>query len=158
MKNKYFTVTELQEAINKRLCVFAGRKYEGTEFHSWYSREIAAEFEERGIKELRPSTWGIATDMSEQGVHFIAERVAEVNIDFKRDKRFKNSAGRGVIYSIVVVFREELLPLTLDGARRFLLEERRDEMAKQQAARRDEALRTVEQAEVELERLKSLEF
>lgn len=55
MKNKQFTVAELQEAINKRLSGLAGRKYEGTEFHSWINGEIAAELEERGITELRPS-------------------------------------------------------------------------------------------------------
>jgi hypothetical protein len=59
MKNKHFTVAELQEAINNRLSGLAGRKYEGTEFRSWIGREIAAEFEEREITELRPSSWGI---------------------------------------------------------------------------------------------------
>lgn len=158
MKNKAFTVAELQEAINKRLGVFAGRKYIETEFHSWYQREIAAEFEAREIKELRPSTWGIVTDMSEQGVSFFADRVAEVNIDFKRDKRFKNSAGRGVILSMAVAFRAELLPLTLDGARRFLFEEKREEYMKRCAGIRDEAMREMQKAEAELERLKGLVF
>ena len=59
MKNKQFTVAELQEAINNRLSGLAGRKYEGTEFHSWINGEIAAEFEERGITELCPSVWSI---------------------------------------------------------------------------------------------------
>lgn len=54
MKNKQFTVAELQEAINNRLSGLAGRKYEGTEFHSWINGEIAAEFEERGITGALP--------------------------------------------------------------------------------------------------------
>lgn len=158
MKNKVFAVAELQEAINKRLGVFAGRKYEGTEFHSWYQREIAAECEARGINELRPSMWGIVTDMSEQSLSFFADRVAEVNIDFKRDKRFKNSAGRGMILSMAVAFRTELLPLTLDGARRFLFEEKREERMKRCAELRDNAMREAEEAEIELARLKGLIF
>lgn len=158
MKNKDFTVAELQEAINKRLGAFAGRKYEDTEFHSWYGREIAAEFEARGIKELRPSTWGVVADFTEQGLSLFAERAAEVNIDFKRDKRFKYSAGRGVILSMAVAFRAELLPLTLDGARRFLLEEKREECMKRCAGIRDEAMQEMQKAEAELSRLKGLVF
>lgn len=158
MKNKDFTVAELQEAINKRLGVFDGRKYEGVEFHSWYKREIDAEFEAREIKELCPSTWGVVAVFTEQGISFFSERVAEVNIDFKRDKRFKHSAGRGVILSMAVAFRAELLPLTLDGARRFLLEEKREEVMKRCAEIRDNAMREMQEAEAELERLKGLVF
>ena len=123
MKNKEFTVAELQEAINGRLAAFAGRKYTGTIFHEWINGDIAAEFEARGITELRPSVWRIVTDMSEQGVSFFSDTVAEVKIDRKQDKRIKYAEGRGVILSAAVSFREELLPLTLDGARRFLFDE-----------------------------------
>lgn len=158
MKNKVFTIAELQEAINKRLSQFVGQKYEGTQFHSWYAREIEAELEKRGIKELRTTTWAIATDLSEQGVSLFVERVAEVKIEFKRDKRFKYSAGRGVILSMAVAFREELLPISLDGARRFLLNEQREKYMKRCAELRDNAMREMQEAEIELERLKGLQF
>lgn len=69
MKNKQFTVAELQEAINNRLSGLAGRKYEGTEFHSWINEEIAAEFEERGITELCPSVWSIKPDMIKKAAY-----------------------------------------------------------------------------------------
>ncbi len=158
MKDKKLTVSELQEAINKRLAVFAGRKYVETEFHEWYAREIAEEFTVRGIKELRPSTWGIVTDMSEQGISFFAERVAEVNIDFKRDKRFKYGAGRGVILSMAVAFREDLLPLSLEDARRLLFNEKRDECVKRAEEIRRKAAREAEEAATEIARLITLEF
>lgn len=158
MKNKTFTVAELQEAINKRLSQFAGQKYEGTTFHSWYAREIEAEFEERGIVELRPTTWAIKPKLSEQGVSLSLESVAEVNIGFKRDKRYKNNAGRGVILAMAVAFREELLPLSLSSARRFLLNEQREKMMKRCTEIRDEAMCEMQKAETEIERLKSLRF
>ena len=159
MKNKNFTVAELQEAINKRLAALEGRKYEGTEFHSWFAREIAAEFEERGIKELRPSTWEIKADnVRENGVCVGYDGIAKIDTEFKRDKRYKWSAGRGVILSVSVQFREELLPLSLDSARRFLLNEQRENMMKNCATIRDEALKTMQEAEAELERLKGLKF
>lgn len=158
MKNKKLTVSELQEAINKRLAVFAGRKYVETEFHSWYAREITEEFNAQGIAELRPSTWGIVTDMSEQGISFFAERVAEVNIDFKRDKRFKNGAGRGVILSMAVAFRKDLLPLSLEDARRLLFNEKRDECVKRAEEIRRNAAREAEEAATEIARLITLEF
>ncbi len=158
MKGKKITVAELQEEINKRLAAFNGRKYTDTEFHSWYSAEIGRVFTEYGITELRPATWGIVTDMSEEGICFFADRVAEVNIDFKRDKRFKYGAGRGVILSMAVAFRSELLPLTLDEARRFLFIEKRGERIKKLTEIRDNAAYDLEKAEKEIARLQGLEF
>ena len=158
MKGKKIAVAELQEEINKRLAAFNGRKYAETEFHSWYSAEIGRVFDEYGIKDLQPTIWGIVTDMSEAGISFFAERVAEVNIDFKRDKRFKHSVGRGVILSMAVAFRAELLPLTLDEARRFLFCEKRDEIIKRVTEIRDNAAHDAKKAEEELARLHGLEF
>lgn len=158
MKNKQFTVAELQEAINKRLSGLAGRKYEGTEFHSWINGEIAAEFEERGITELCPSVWGIKPDMIKESGVSLYDDIAKIKAELKRDKRYKWSAGRGVLLSAAVEFREELLPLSLDGARRFILNEQREKMVKNCAEARDEALKTVRECEAELERLKGLAF
>lgn len=159
MKNKQFTVAELQEAINKRLSALEGQKYEGTQFHSWFAHEINAEFAERGITELRPCVWGIkADDVKENDVSVGYDDVARIVADFKRDKRYKWAAGRGVILSVSVEFREELLPLSLDGARRFLLNEQREMMMKNCARNRDEALKAMQEAETELERLKGLQF
>lgn len=158
MKNKQFTVAELQEAINKRLSALEGQKYEGAQFHSWFAHEINAEFAERGITELRPCVWGIkADDVEESGVSLYDE-VAQIKAEFKRDKRYKWAAGRGVILAVSVKFREELLPLSLDSARRFLLNEQREMMMKNCARNRDEALKAMQEAETELERLKGLQF
>lgn len=159
MKNKQFTVSELQEAINNRLSGLAGRKYEGTEFHSWFNREIAAEFEERGITELRPSVWSIKPDMIEEnGISLCGYgNIEQINAEFKRDKRYKYG-GRGVLLSAEVEFREELLPLSLDNARRFILNEQREKMVKNCTEARDEALKTVRECEAELERLKGIVF
>lgn len=158
MKNKELTVAELQEAINARLSVFAGRKYTGTQFHEWVNGEIAAEFEARGITELRPSTWRIVTDMTEQGVSFFSDEVAETKIERKTDKRIKYAEGRGVILSAAVSFREELLPLSLDSARRFLLEEKRQEYVKRMEEIRQKAVREAEEAAAEIARLLKLKF
>lgn len=98
MKNKQFTVAELQEAINKRLSGLAGRKYEGTEFHSWINGEIAAEFEERGITELCPSVWGIKPDMIKESGVSLYDDIAKIKAELKRDKRYKWSAGRGLVF------------------------------------------------------------
>lgn len=158
MKNKQFTVAELQEAINNRLSGLAGRKYEGTEFHSWINGEIAAEFEERGITELCPSVWSIKPDMIKESGVSLYDDIARIKAELKRDKRYKWSAGRGVLLAAAVEFCEELLPLSLDGARRFMLNKQREKMMKNCAEVRDEALKTVRECEAELERLKEIVF
>lgn len=63
-----------------------------------------------------------------------------------------------VLLAAAVEFREELLPLSLDGARCFMLNEQREKMMKNCAEVRDEALKTVRECEAELERLKGLVF
>lgn len=158
MKNKQFTVAELQEAINKRLSGLAGRKYEGAEFRSWIGREIAAEFEERGITELRPSSWGISPDMIKENGVSLHSDIAKFKAELKKDKRYKWKAGRGVLLSAAVEFREELLPLSLDNARRFILNEQREKMMKNCVEARDKALKTVLKCEAELACLKELVF
>ncbi len=159
MKNKQFTVAELQEAINKRLSALEGQKYEGTQFHSWFAHEINAEFAERGITELRPSAWCVKADgVEESGVSAGYDDVARIVAEFKRDKRYKWGAGRGVILSVSVEFREELLPLSLDSARRFLLNEQREQYVKNLTEIRNKAVQDAREAEAEIERLKGLQF
>lgn len=158
MKNKEFTVAELQEAINGRLAAFAGRKYTGMVFSNWINSEIAAEFEARGITELHTTILRIVANMSEQGVSLFSDAVAEVKVDRKRDKRIKYAEARGVILSAVVSFREELLPLTLDSARRFLFDEKRQENIKRLEEVRRNAAREAEEAATEIARLITLEF
>ncbi|NCC69610.1 MAG: hypothetical protein EOM14_15735 [Clostridia bacterium] len=126
MKGKQFTVQELQDAINKRLEQFNGKKYEDTEYHGWYAKEIKEELSERGITELRPTTWGIVVDFSENGLFFFQDNMAKIEAEFNRDKRFKYG-GRGTIVFLRIAFRSDLLKFTMDEARRFLLEEKRDE-------------------------------
>lgn len=158
MKNKHFTIMELQEAINKRLAAFDGRKYKDTEYHRWYAAAIAEEFAERGITEIEPATWRIVTNMSEGGVHFLCDTVAEVKAELKRDKRYTVSAGRGTVVSLRVAFRSDIARFTLDEARRFLLEEKRDEYVMRLKAEREEHARAAEKAAAEIGRLLSLEF
>lgn len=152
MKGKKTTVAALQEAINKRLGLFAGRKYEGAEFHAWYAREIAKELEARGITELRPCVWGVAAMIEGPSPLVVDDRIAEINIEFKRDKRYRNGPGRGVILGMEVVFPERLTGLTLEDARKLLLEDCRAEQVAQCRKRREKAIQEAAEAET-LERM-----
>lgn len=121
------TIQELQDAINKRLEKFDGKKFKdqgaGPEFHRWYAKEIGEELTESGIEIFYPLTWQIAAQINGPGeVKVFAETVAEVKVDAKRDRRYK-CGGPGTILSIRVYFREELRGLTIEETRVFILKE-----------------------------------
>lgn len=147
MKGKQITVEALQEAINKRLCKFDGRKYEATEFHKWYMGEIGAELETRGIQELRPFTWGILARIEGPSPLLFDDRVAEVHIDFKRDKRYTRGPGRGLILGMKVEFHKRLAGLKLKDVRKLLLEEERAERIARCRKIRGKALQEAAEAE-----------
>ena len=123
MESGRMTIGQLQEQINRRLGKFAGRKYDGTEFHRWYQREIGDLLREVGFAEMECRVWGICAVIND-AIDY-DDRIAEIFICFKRDKRYTLGAGRGKILGIKAVFHDELLPLTCDDARRYLLEEER---------------------------------
>lgn len=158
MKGKEKTIRELQEEINKRLEQFSGKKYEGTQYHSWYHNEISRVLLENRITEIHPITCSIVLDATEQGISTFRKEIAKVNIEARKDKRFKYGGGRGVIFSISAEFREDLLPLSLNKARRVLLEETRSEYIKNIEAIRDNARAELEKAEQDIARLASVRF
>ena len=121
MKNK-----ELQDALNGRLEKFDGEKYTGKEactpvYHRWYMHEIESALESRGIEIFRAATWKIVAEIDGPGDLRVGyEPVASVNVEIKRDKRYK-FGGPGVVKSIRVQFREDLQGLTIEETRAYLL-------------------------------------
>lgn len=120
------TNKELQDALNGRLEKFDGEKYTGKEactpvYHRWYMHEIESELESRGIEIFRAATWKIVAEIDGPGDLRVGyEPVASVNVEIKRDKRYK-FGGPGVVKSIRVQFREDLQGLTIEETRAYLL-------------------------------------
>lgn len=120
------TNKELQDALNGRLEKFDGEKYTGKEastpvYHRWYMHEIESELESRGIEIFRAATWKIVAEIDGPGDLRVGyEPVASVNVEIKRDKRYK-FGGTGVVKSIRVQFREDLQGLTIEETRAYLL-------------------------------------
>lgn len=116
------TNKELQDALNGRLEKFDGEKYTGKEastpvYHRWYMHEIESELESRGIEIFRAATWKIVAEIDGPGDLRVGyEPVASVNVEIKRDKRYK-FGGPGVVKSIRVQFREDLQGLTIEETR-----------------------------------------
>lgn len=120
------TNKELQDALNGRLEKFDGEKYTGKEastpvYHRWYMHEIESELESRGIEIFRAAAWKIVAEIDGPGDLRVGyEPVASVNVEIKRDKRYK-FGGPGVVKSIRVQFREDLQGLTIEETRAYLL-------------------------------------
>lgn len=120
------TNKELQDALNGRLEKFDGEKYTGKEactpvYHRWYMHEIESELKSRGIEIFRAATWKIVAEIDGPGDLRVGyEPVASVNVEIKRDKRYK-FGGPGVVKSIRVQFREDLQGLTIEETRAYLL-------------------------------------
>lgn len=120
-------IKELEDAINRRLEKFDGRKFNSTtsgsspEYHRWYAEEIEAELKERGINIFVPRVWKIVAEIDGPGeVKVSYKPIADVEVNAKRDRRYK-FGGPGVIQTIRVHFEEELLGLTIEEARVHLL-------------------------------------
>ena len=94
-------IQELEDAINRRLEKFDGRKFNSTasgsspEYHRWYAEEIEAELKERGINIFVPRVWKIVAEIDGPG---------EVKVSYKP-----------------IADVEELLGLTIEEARVHLL-------------------------------------
>lgn len=75
----------------------------------------------RGIEIFRAATWKIVAEIDGPGDLRVGyEPVASVNVEIKRDKRYK-FGGPGVVKSIRVRFREDLQGLTIEETRAYLL-------------------------------------
>lgn len=136
------TIQELQDAINKRLEKFDGRKFKdkgvGPEFHDWYVSEIVEELKESRIDIFRPSIWRIIARVEGPGdVRVWDETVAEVKVNAKKDGRYK-CGGPGKVLSIRVFFRPELQSMTIDETRVFILRSEVDRMLNNYKGRRKE--------------------
>lgn len=118
-------IKDLENAINKRLEQFDGKKYEGRavtpEYHAWYENEIAEELSDKGIVFFRPSTWKIVADIKGPGeVNVSFADVAEVKVEIKADRRY-SYGGPGKVLKMRVHFKDELQGLTIEEARVYLL-------------------------------------
>lgn len=131
MKGKQMTIRALQDEINSALEKYAGNKYNDNDHIKWFRNEVLCILDKHNIKEMHPYAWEIVLDASEQGVSLsTGDRIAKLSADLNRDKRVKYGPGRGKVNSLTVSFREDILDMTLDQARKFLFEERRDECIK----------------------------
>lgn len=119
------TIKELQDTLNERLKKFEGQRYEGKasipDYHKWYKSEIEAALADLEIRFFRVATWKIVAEIDGPGeVRVSFETVASVELDIKRDRRYKHD-GPGEVKSILVRFREGLQNMTIEEARVFLL-------------------------------------
>ncbi len=118
-------IKDLENAINKRLEQFDGKKYEGRvttpEYHKWYANEIAEELSDKKIDIFRPSTWKIVADIEGPGeVKVSFKEVAEVKVELKIDRRY-SSGGPGKVVKMRVHFQDQIQELTIEEARVYLL-------------------------------------
>lgn len=158
-----FTVRELQDAINRRLERLAGRKFDSRkrsypEYHNWYIEAITSELTERGISIFQPMTWRIVAEIDEpEPIKVSIETVAEVIVDVKRDRRY-TSGGPGTVISASVHFREDLLDLTISGARVRLLEEEKAARIAYHREEREKALAAAEEAAAKIAELETVKI
>lgn len=114
--------------MNESLAQFDGRKFAATssasaEYHTWKTQAIGEVLDEIvGAEYLGVGVWSIDADIDGPGgLNVAGERVAEIKLDLKRDKRYTNGGGPGVVNTIRVEFRSDLLDRTLEETRVLLL-------------------------------------
>lgn len=127
-------IKKLQDRMNEALAEFDGRKYPATksslsEYHHWKTDTIDAVIEATpGADFLGVGCWKVTADIYDGpgGLKVAGEDVAEITADLKPDARYKWGNGPGTVKSIRVAFRPELLDLTIEEARLFLLKEEKE--------------------------------
>lgn len=160
MKDKLFTFSELERSLNAQLRVLTGMKYtDGIKIVAERCQAIIqGELDARGIQELCFGSGGNKMDarMKEHGIEFWYDSVASIHFELKRDQRVKYGGGKGSVIEIRVAFDSELLPLTLHAGRSLLLKKSREKMTQRINKLREEAMRTVQEMDAELEKLERL--
>ena len=158
-----FTIRELQNAINRRLEKYDGKKIEEPAagmppYHKWYAEEIEAELREREISGLRASVWKIVADFGGPGPLSVSfEEIASVNLNMTRDKRYKYQT-RGVVESLRVEFKEELLDLTIGGLVTHLLKAEKQKRIKYHTDEREKLLAAIAEADRKIAELEAVEI
>lgn len=79
-------------------------------------------------------------------------------MDLKPDKRIKWGPGRGKVNSLSISFRDDILDMTLDQARKFLFEEKRDECIQRLKGICAEAQKQLDEADAGITELMAAQF
>jgi len=160
MNDKLFTFSELEHSLNAQLRVLSGMKYtDGIKIVAERCQAIIqGELDARDIRELCFGSGSNRMDarMKEHGVEFWYDSVASIHYELKRDQRVKYGGGKGSVIEVKVAFDSELLPLTLHAGRNLLLKKSRERMTQRIKNLREEAMRTVQEMDAELEKLERL--
>lgn len=128
MKGKQMTIRELENKINEELKQLDGRKYEGTDHFSWSRDLIQQVLVDNDIQEMKTYLYWITLNIENPVLSLgSSEHIATIHASTKADKRIKYGAGRGTINNMVVAFDNELLDMTMDEARKHLVEKKRAE-------------------------------
>ena len=158
MKGKTILIRDLQEEINTELQKFVGKKYKDAEYIGWWRSAAEDILNNHQIREIKTKIWDIVADVDEHGVYLGLDSIATCRVNCDRDKRIKYGPGRGKIICMSVEFREDILNMTLDEARRYLLNEKRNECVERLKNICVAAQKEIDDAEKAISDLISAEF
>lgn len=152
--------------MNEALAVFDGRKYPATksslsEYHHWKTDTIGATIEATpGADFLGVACWRITADIlnGPGGLEVTLEDVAEITADLKPDARYKCGNGPGTVKSIRVAFRPELLDLTIEETRLFLLKEEKEKRLAYYKKERERLARELDETSAKIAEIEAVEI
>ena len=87
-----------------------------------------------------------------------SDRIASLDVELQKDKRYKYGRGRGKLIYMSVAFRDVLLDMTLGEVRKFLFEKKRDECVERLKKIREDASKECEDAANKIAELLEAEF
>lgn len=160
MKNLKMTVFDLENTLNQRLASMQGMKYNDASYIHLAVSAIKEEFAAQGIENLHVSNWGICAfaEIPQIPCDCKTDDIARIRYELKKDKRIVNGPGKGVILSVSVAFREDLLPLSLKEAVRRVLNERKDDLLNNIREIRAEAVKTTKKCDTDIAILSNFSF
>ena len=160
MKNLKMTVFDLENTLNQRLASMQGMKYNDVSYIHLAVSAIKEEFAAQGIENLHVSNWGICAfaEIPQIPCDCKTDDIARIRYELKKDKRIVNGPGKGVILSVSVAFREDLLPLSLEEAVRHVLNERKDDLLNNIREIRAKAVKTIEKCDTDIAILSNFSF
>lgn len=159
MKGKQITVRALQDEINSGLCELFGFRYEGIDYLGRAHEIINNVFAKYDIKEIRTWQRWIVPNAKEHGVELgVVDKIAVIDVELQKDKRYKYGAGRGKLICISVNFGDKFLDMTLSDVRKRLFEEKRDGYVENLKKIREKASKECEDAANKIAELLVVEF
>ena len=160
MKELKNTMSDLEGALNQRLTFMQNMKYNGAGYVHLATSAIKEELAARGIENLHVSDWGICAfaEIPQIPCTCRTNDIACIRYELKKDKRIVNGPGRGVILSVSVFFREDLLPLPVEEAIKLVLNERKDDLLNAIREKRADAAKAVEKCDADIAVLNSFSF